>query len=422
MSTTPAVHTQGRMSRDCGLRLGATARRAATRAAARTRPSPASRRGVTLAELVVGFSTMAILMGALMSAVLVASHALPERDDARDRAGAVADGLDWIERDLMWAVSVTKYSDTEVTFTVADRGHGASGPETVRYAWSGVSGDPVTRQYNGGKETVVVTSAADFGFTWTTEIGRVTNAPRVLLMVANSMGLLPDDAAKKALLEYWGMSVQVTTDVASLAAFQGLVANCDVIYVSEEVNTTNASDLFYETTRGVVIEPSGAIAGYGFAVLPLTASNSTITIADASHAITAAFSTDQAIDITTSNQTLNSNTELLLAPGSQVLARTGSGGALGGVSLAVLDAGAARISGGTTRGRRVAMPWGGALLSNFQFSTLTDSGRTLLRRAITWAAAPIELTRVRVRLTGGGTGDVPVETELRLVNRPRIPE
>lgn len=381
------------------------------------RRRPARGRGATLVELIVGLSAMTILMGALTSAVLVASHSIPERDASRDAAASVADGLGWIDRDLTWAVSIIKYTATEVVFTVPDRGHGASGPETVRYAWSGAAGDPVTRQYNGGKETALIKNVSDFGLTWTQETGPVAAPPKVLLLVANSMGLLPDDAAKKALLEYWGMSVQVVVDVTSLASFQTAAAACDVIYVSEEVNTTTAANLFYNTTRGVVIEPSGAIGAYGFVLLPLTASDKTITIGDASHFITSVYSGGAALDITTSNQTLNSNTGLLLAPGARPLATLGLG-----VCLAVMDVGATDIAGATTRGRRVALPWGGALLSNFQFSTLTEPGRTLLRRALTWAAAPVTLTRARVRIQTGDAGVVPMETEMRLVNRPRVPE
>ena len=41
-----------------------------------------------------------------------------------------------------------------MTFTVADR-TGDSAADTIRYAWSGVAGDPLTRQINAGTAVTV---------------------------------------------------------------------------------------------------------------------------------------------------------------------------------------------------------------------------------------------------------------------------
>ena len=51
--------------------------------------------------------------------------------------------------DLEFALAFSEKTDHALTFTVPDR-DGDFISETIRYAWSGTPGDPLTRQYNGG--------------------------------------------------------------------------------------------------------------------------------------------------------------------------------------------------------------------------------------------------------------------------------
>lgn len=106
-------------------------------------------KGMTLVELVMSVAILSILAGAAGSAIVIATRAAqlgagdasewPDTTEAADRIGA----------NLEVAIGFTERTDTAVTFTVPDR-DGDGAPETLRYAWSGIAGDPLVYQYNGG--------------------------------------------------------------------------------------------------------------------------------------------------------------------------------------------------------------------------------------------------------------------------------
>jgi hypothetical protein len=64
--------------------------------------------------------------------------------------------------EVQYALTVTEYTATAITVTVPDRTDANTNPETIRYAWSGVAGAPVTRSYNGGAAVSVVPSVQSF--------------------------------------------------------------------------------------------------------------------------------------------------------------------------------------------------------------------------------------------------------------------
>ncbi len=107
-------------------------------------------RAVTLIELTVSLSIASVLMGGVASAMVLASRAIP---DPQSPVSATINGYHTLEQvagELLCAQSVTERSATSIEFTVADRDDPPDGtPETIRYAWSGSPGDPLTRQYNG---------------------------------------------------------------------------------------------------------------------------------------------------------------------------------------------------------------------------------------------------------------------------------
>ncbi|UCD74311.1 MAG: prepilin-type N-terminal cleavage/methylation domain-containing protein [Phycisphaerales bacterium] len=109
------------------------------------------RGGFTLVEMIISLVIVSIIMVGMGGALLMSSQALPGEDSRTDRITAAADVAEQIASELTYAISVTELTSTAVTFTVADR-DSDSNPETIRYAWSGTAGDPLTRQYNGGGE------------------------------------------------------------------------------------------------------------------------------------------------------------------------------------------------------------------------------------------------------------------------------
>src|ERR1051325_4118910 len=106
-------------------------------------------RGYTLIEMVLALGILAIILVAAESAVVLSAKAIP---DGRGPAAAAISGeraQDLMTSELMTAVGVTEQTANAITFTVPDR-NGDSVAETIRYAWTGTAGDPLTRQYNGG--------------------------------------------------------------------------------------------------------------------------------------------------------------------------------------------------------------------------------------------------------------------------------
>jgi len=104
--------------------------------------------GHTLVEMVAALAIVSILALGVGSAMLVASRAVDP--DNRPRAThAAAQAAARLIRELEFATAFTERTTHAVTFTVADR-DGDAAEETIRYAWSGETGDPLTRALNGG--------------------------------------------------------------------------------------------------------------------------------------------------------------------------------------------------------------------------------------------------------------------------------
>ena len=135
------------------------------------------RRGVTLAEALAGMAVMSVVVLALGSAMLLASHAVPDGTGPVDivlAAGTVADDL---AADLRYALSFMETSALAAEFIVPDRQHGDPGPELIRYAWSGTPGDPLTRQYNGGSVIEIAEDVHEFQLSYDLSPGSWVEPP-----------------------------------------------------------------------------------------------------------------------------------------------------------------------------------------------------------------------------------------------------
>jgi len=106
------------------------------------------RRAYTLIELVASIAATAILVAGMGSVVMVAARSTSESPVPVRQVRAAVTAQD-ILSELEYAVSFSERTATAVEFTVTDR-NGDASVETIRYAWSGTPGDPLTRQYNGG--------------------------------------------------------------------------------------------------------------------------------------------------------------------------------------------------------------------------------------------------------------------------------
>jgi len=151
-----------------------------------------------LVELVLSMAVMTIVMAGTASVVLLASHALPSAESPARALAQSSDVVGEIAGELLYATSITEKSATAVTFTVADRGHGDPGPETIRYAWSGTTGHALTRQYNGETVLTVVEDVREFALTYdltvvTEEFPPVENESAETLLVSHDTSVALTD-------------------------------------------------------------------------------------------------------------------------------------------------------------------------------------------------------------------------------------
>jgi len=123
-------------------------------------------RGMTLMEMIVSLSLLTVLLGGSVSLVMVASRAMTS-EASRGAADAVVarSASDRIIDDLKVATAITEQTTRAITLTVPDR-DGDGSQETIRYAWSGTAGDPLTRQYNSRAAATIATNVRALSFTY----------------------------------------------------------------------------------------------------------------------------------------------------------------------------------------------------------------------------------------------------------------
>jgi prepilin-type N-terminal cleavage/methylation domain-containing protein len=118
------------------------------------------RRGFTLIELMTSIVTASVLLAGISSSLFIAVRASdPKKTPAVSQLESSVVLADMI-MDLQYAQTIASATSTGVTATVADRS-GDNNPETIRYAWAG-AGQPLTKQYNGGAATAVMSSVQSF--------------------------------------------------------------------------------------------------------------------------------------------------------------------------------------------------------------------------------------------------------------------
>lgn len=96
-----------------------------------------------------------VLLAGLCSALIIANRASDDSLTQSDEILEASAALRTMVNDLQFAIAVTELTSQAITVQVPDRDND-NGLETIRYAWSGNAGDPLTRAYNGGDAIVIV--------------------------------------------------------------------------------------------------------------------------------------------------------------------------------------------------------------------------------------------------------------------------
>ncbi len=370
--------------------------------------------GYTLIELLVSSSIASVLLVGMGSSIYIASQAF-EADEAAPAEIAQADEtLAQVLRDAQQATSVSELTATSATFTVPDR-NGDGAEETIRYAWSGTPGEPLTYQYNGGPVQNIAEDVQHFEMTYLSRFMEGSTVTGELLFVSGAGGTDPPSTEEQQridLIETWGYTVTIVRHTASDGEFNTAIANSHVVFISGEASWALVGPKLNNLTIGIVNEQYDLAVSLGFCADTRTRGDDTINIVDNSHYITSTFSNGAIVVLNNDQILMAVDDGEGYAADMQTLARFDGGGDR--PSLVLLDEGDTDYNGRTVNNRRVMLPWGAVA---FDFSQLNADGQTIMQRSIEWAAEPAMSQAQQAQsggseesLWGGSGGDTSLES------------
>ena len=124
-------------------------------------------RALTLVEMLVSMSIVTLIIGAVSSAVIVATRAVNPQSSPASTLSSLGEALSRLLEEASLAITVTEHTPTALTFTLPDR-TGDDIDETIRYSWSGMPGDPLQRQLNADTPTTVAEGIISFALEYDT--------------------------------------------------------------------------------------------------------------------------------------------------------------------------------------------------------------------------------------------------------------
>ncbi len=208
-------------------------------------------------------------------------------------------------------------------------------------------------------------------------VGSTDGLIRLLLVVPDPKNLDEQYRARRKQATAWGFKVTLIDDGSTQSEFDEAVAAHDVVWVADSSTATSVGSKLFNAPIGVVNEAPGLWDEFGFTTSSAgTSSANDIDIVDNSHYITEPFATGL-LSILNQPKSLARSGDAI-APGADRLA---DGKTLGTRTLLTLDAGRQLAETGTAVGRRAVIPYG-------RVDELNDNGKTIVKRALEWAAAP----------------------------------
>lgn len=126
-----------------------------------------SRAAYTLAELLVASVAGSMLLAGLASAMYIAGQVAYSPVHSQRLLQNTTTVFDLAD-EVRHAIYVVDHGATFIEFVTEDR-NGDGVEDTIRYAWSGTAGDPLTKSLNRGTPVNVVESVSNFNLTYTVE-------------------------------------------------------------------------------------------------------------------------------------------------------------------------------------------------------------------------------------------------------------
>ena len=312
-------------------------------------------------------------------------------------AGGIAPGLQTLGASFntgsLWSPSLA-------TLDPGDElsGGGPAAGRRVQLPWGGGTFD-INQLTDDGR------SIMQRALEWGANITPPPPSQQLLFVVPSPGSLGPADAAKQALFESWGYTVNQIDDDAPLADFQTAIGANSGAYVSATAVAGSVGSKLFKAPIGVVNANSGLHDDFGFSTVRYISSTNAPLNTVANHYITQPFNGGQ-VTLYTSDQTSGGPVGTLAADLDQIGSwSSGALGPLGG--LVTLDAGAMTSIGENTPGRRAQMPW-----DSLDVGMLSADGLTILRRSLEWAeGANIDLSPFAHWKLDETTGPTAVDSE-----------
>ena len=373
------------------------------------RSGRAVRVGYTLIELLISMGSATVLVTGMGTAVYLSGEAFVADESIPGQRAEASDAGRQVLDDLKYATGFTERTDKAVTFTVPDR-TGDGQPDTIRYAWSGTAGDPLTYSLNGATPLVAATNVHQFALTFDTETIAAPVIPDddgvaggTILFVSDGsvesvssddggffammlaeptekyVASTTEEDVRIKLMESWGYSVKKIAATASDEEFKEAYSQADVVYIPEGINSMYIAPRVATMSLGIVNESQDLVDDLGFGMGSSTVSTDSINVVTTEHSITEHLAVGP-VAVTTSSTPLVLLTDVP-SPDLQSLGAL-KGPTSMGASLMALNADALDYDGRNVASRRVQLSWG---YTGFDPQTLTDDGQELMRRSIDWA-------------------------------------
>ena len=335
----------------------------------------------TLMELVIASSSAAILMGGMGSALYVASQSLDMAEGRTVSKGTMSRAVDQIVRDLEHARQFTERTSTAMTFTVPDR-DGDGLPETIRYAWSGTVGDPLTYELNESDGGTLLDEVESLNFDYLTRTiagsSLLDTDSSVLVFVTQDSTVSTQEQIRINQLESWGYTVNTVQDSADSSEYATASTDAIGLYVSGEVTSSSTATRLIELGLGAVIESHEVAQDLGVIANLQYVTQDTLRV-EAPHYITEDSGVGDFAVLDTAQPLLY---DLEYSTDASVVAKCNTSGTSYVACFYAVSAGDTLIGGATAAARYVVLPWGS---NSFDGAELNTQGWSYVERAVTWA-------------------------------------